>query len=700
MKTLITLALLVGSCSLLLHDVAGAHGGTYRGPGSTVPPGGGGSSGGGSGGSSSSTGGSTSGGSSQGSGPAAPAGGSGSGGGSAQGGSSSPSGPSIPTAGSGATWEPWWAFNRDPFLNLKAVIHENDPHLGSDSYFLGHVPLDLVRDQLRPTEEDIRAKIVPALWRVLEKETDNDLVTGALVALAKIGDDPKAPAGEPLMAERIQVFLKSANQEIAETAAVSLGILANDSSVKLLTALLEDDERGRALVGGQEVAWRTRAFAAYGLGLIGFYTDNIDSRRVILSVLRESLEGDAAKMATPDVAVACLTAMGLIRLDVELNCAVVSGSCLGPSHCRRGQLDWLRDFGKQNNLNYVIRSHVPTTLARLTKGTGQDPLLKGQVSKDLLVWASTSSKVQRHLRASSIMAVGSLGSSSTKPIDQEIISALKRTVANSRLLEVRTLALVALGQVGARRNSAGVVDAEVVADVREFLLKQFTDGRSTDRGWAALGLSLLEGLAIQADLQPSAKVAEEVRNALKQATTPGLVGAYAVSLGVMQDHEAAEVILEKLDKLSDDRSRGYLCVGLGLMNAREGIEPMRKILKDSRYRPLLMREAAISLGLLGDKNVVTDLVEELQRSNSLSAQSSIAAALGSIGDARSVAPLLAMLEDPDLNVRARAFAAVALGIVADKEPLPWNSKIAVGANYLAGTPTLTDGQGAGILDIL
>ena len=66
-------------------------------------------------------------------------------------------------------------------------------------------------------------------------------------------------------------------------------------------------------------------------------------------------------------------------------------------------------------------------------------------------------------------------------------------------------------------------------------------------------------------------------------------------------------------------------------------------------------------------------------------------------------PLLTNLfkvEDEDLTDRARGFAAVALGIVADKEPLPFNSKIAVDLNYRASTPTLNAQVGAGILNIL
>ena len=71
------------------------------------------------------------------------------------------------------------------------------------------------------------------------------------------------------------------------------------------------------------------------------------------------------------------------------------------------------------------------------------------------------------------------------------------------------------------------------------------------------------------------------------------------------------------------------------------------------------------------------------------------------GDHRSIDPLVTMLQNDGLTERARGFAAVALGIVADKEDLPWNSKIGVDLNYRASTSTLTDqSSGTGILDIL
>src|SRR5262245_43172719 len=49
MKKLLFLALLVVAGSLSLRGITSGHGGTYRGPGDTVPPGGGGGGGGGAG---------------------------------------------------------------------------------------------------------------------------------------------------------------------------------------------------------------------------------------------------------------------------------------------------------------------------------------------------------------------------------------------------------------------------------------------------------------------------------------------------------------------------------------------------------------------------------------------------------------------------------------------------------------------------
>lgn len=690
MKTLLALALLALLASLSLQGAASAHGGTYRGPGGTADtaPTSSGSSG---------SSGSTSSGTTSGTSPTTPGRSSGTTGG---GSSSRPTSPgsSMPSGPVRAEWEPWWAFNRDPFLNLKAVIHQGDLVLGSDHYFLGHAPVDLVRDRLKPSDEVVRAQIVPALLGVLATETDNDLVTGAQVALAKIGERAGPERAEEISA-RFLAFLAASNQEIAETAAVSLGILADPRSLGVLHDLLFDTERGRKLVGSHEVHWRTRAFAAYGLGLVGYRsTDPVVRRRVVLD-LTEALEGPAPHLRTPDVAVACLTALGLVPLSEDPNCLLLPAKRLLPTHCRRGQLRWLLDYSRRSELNYLVRSHTPTALARLVASSTANSGMRSEVLQELLSRA-TDREGTRELRASSIQALGAVANASSDPIDREVRATLLRIARESREPQTRTLALIGLGQAAGRRRGVAPTDLEGLRVAREFLAERLADGRSTDRSWAALALALLERSVADSGLAQSNQTTEQVRRAFVRSKSPQELGALAISLGVIRDSDSASALLKKLDEINDDRARGYICIGLGLMDAREGVETLRDLLATSRYRTLLIREVAISLGLLGDKEVVDDLVEQLRAATSLTAQSSIASALGTIGDARSIKPLLDMLQDQEINVRARAFAAVSLGIVADKEPLPWNAKIAVGVNYAAGTPTLTDGVGAGILDIL
>ena len=135
-------------------------------------------------------------------------------------------------------------------------------------------------------------------------------------------------------------------------------------------------------------------------------------------------------------------------------------------------------------------------------------------------------------------------------------------------------------------------------------------------------------------------------------------------------------------------------------NNRARVPAFTDIVARSLRRPLLLSQAAIALGKLGDKRV-TDLLQEMmvEGDPTLAKMSAIAAALGYIGDQRTISPLKDMLFDGRLTDITRAFAAVALGGVADKEPLPWNSKIGVDINYRAATETLTAGSN-GILDIL
>jgi hypothetical protein len=199
---------------------------------------------------------------------------------------------------------------------------------------------------------------------------------------------------------------------------------------------------------------------------------------------------------------------------------------------------------------------------------------------------------------------------------------------------------------------------------------------------------------------PSTTAKETVRTTLKDANSPSMLGAYAIACGIAKDSESKELLRDKFKNAPGDEVKGNIAVALGLVDARDAAKDIEDVVKESKYKPALLKQAAIALGLLGDKDLVPDLIKMLAEAKGYSSQAAIASALGFIGDSRSIDPLVDMLKRKDITDSARGFAAVALGIVADKEPLPWNSKISTNINYRANTTTLTGNEATGILDIL
>ncbi|MFT7668325.1 MAG: HEAT repeat protein [Planctomycetota bacterium] len=687
------LATLLAAGVFGLNELSTGHGGTYRGPGDTVPPGGGGGGGGGGGPSSGPTGGS-------GPGPG--------------GTTPSPGGPAIPGNGSGAgpvtglgggvtdltLWQFWWGFNKDPYLNLKGHIHEGSVQTGSDDYFLGRGQQPQGKDSLAPSELVIRGTIVPALIEALTSETNNDIVTGAMMALAKIGDE-KSEDGSSPFEQLFLPFLKAGEQEIAETAVVALGVLGNDKSIETLTHLLRDDEVGRKLVGKESrVNSRTRAFAAYGLGQLGYHTDSLDRRMGIVESLWEICE--SPRGSTRDLKVAAVIAMGLVPLDVAGRATFDERENSLPPQNRSEQIDYLLTFfldEKSGDKHFLVRSHAPRSIVKLMEGlSDEDNVIKNRVVKALAPFVSKRGNVGvRELRQSVSLAFGGLGDLDNDEADVTIRTGLIAASSNADM-QVKNFSVIALGQVGGRPGS-GADSLAGVAEVRKYLMLQLAKGKTQMRPWAGLALGVLERGMMEAGEQQSSDVLLALRESLRSTKTKIEVGAYSIACGIAGDSDAEGILLEKFDRMSDDDVRGYTAIGLGLMNATSAIEPIQEVVRKSKYRGELLKQTAIALGLLGDKKIVTNLTEMLVDARTLTTQAALASALGFIGDSHSVEPLIQMLHDDSITDRARGFAAASLGIVADKEKLPFNTKFSVDINYRANTSTLT-GEGTGLLDIL
>ena len=549
---------------------------------------------------------------------------------------------------------------------------------------------------MRPSQSDIENKIVPALINALDKETNNDIVTGAMMALAKIGDKP-GEDGRSAFAEKFTEFLGDSNQEIAETSAIALGILANDASVQILQDLLADTPDGRRLVGSNEVSIRTRAFSAYGLALVGSRTDSPETKVSIIESLRETLESDAT--STRDIKVACLIAMGLVPLDklgtvpVDPEAPVEEGAPVVGT--RMAQVDYLVDYFS-GDAHYMVRAHCPTAIARLVTSAEGDEVFeakKEEVAKTFL--KTLKSNERNQVIQSCVLALGQLGDADPEGIDADIRKGLINVPKDVTDKLARNFSVIALAQAGSRQ--AGEDPTDSIKEVSKHLAQQITKGKNAIHPWTGLALGIF-GKEL-GEIAP-VEVTEALKTKLIDERTPR-VGAYAIGSGILGNPEFTEILLDKLDRIKEDEARGYICVSLGMIGASEAIVPITEIVKDSTYRPQLLQQASIALGLLGDQAVVDDLIDTLANSKSLATQAALSSALGFIGDKRSIDPLVDMLGNKNLTDRARGFAAVALGIVADKEELPWNSKIAQNLNYIASTQTLNDNAGGtGILNIL
>ncbi len=691
---------------IVAASICAAHGGTYAGPGDTVPAGGHGGTGG-----TPTTPGSGGGqpglpGNGNPLGPNTPAGGQPLGpptpGGAGGRGPGTPDGAGEPDL---TRWQFWWELNKEPFLDLRAHLRAAAPMTDSDQIFVGRGAVD-ARDDLRVSAEKVRNVVVPALLAALADKSSNDVVTGAMLALARIGDQ-NDESGTSQIALALRPFLMDNNQEIAETTALALGVLGNAASVDVLSQLLASDRAALAdldLHFTSAVPERTRAFAAYALGLIG-RTAGETTRATIVAALTRVLTNPDADLRRRDVPVACVLSLGLTPLASDPLFPALADDAAPPRSMRavsrEAQVVLLLGLLENPRGEALLRAHVPRSVAALVADLPSEHWLKRRVARALIVALSEFSGEKVYVQQAAALALGQVGDCDDDEIDALIRTTLMSVPSNVEDVQTRRFALMALAQVGGRAGRGGFSALDGKKGVRSFLAERLSKGGANERCWAALALGVLENELIEARGPTSSDVRETLVLHLNAMRSGDDVGAAAIAVGLARVRGARDVLIEKLDKISEDDARGYVALGLGLIGDEGAVAPIQEVVAKSRFHPDLLRQTAIALGLLGDRRAVDGLIDMLATSNSAASQAAVAAALGQIGNAHSVDPLVAMLADRQKTGLSRGFAAAALGLVADKEELTWRAALSVNLDYRANTETLTTPKdGTGILDIL
>lgn len=582
------------------------------------------------------------------------------------------------------SWELWWRFNRDAYLDLKAKVESIAPSTPGDD---------------GPTADERIAFGVTAAMQALPRERQRDLVSSLLVAVARACDDAAYELG-PEFVRALAPFVADPDQEIGETAAASLGILRHHAAIDDLASLLHDDEAGRALARGR-VSMRTRAFAAYALGLAAARADREEMRAFAAHHLQRGLES-SADASTPELAAACVLALGLVPMPEES--ATSTEICDVPSlrsreerppRTRASQAALLTRYLRDRDRPELARAHVPDALARL--GIDAGPELRAEIARELASVVDRGSNHEVAVVRGAVLALGRLGDADDDAADARTRHALRRMV-DAPDFQARLFAYVSLAQVASRPGDSDDPSA-AQADARDVLLDRLVRGRARERSWAAIALGVLEHGRARSGLAGSPAVRAALRRALGEASAADQIGAIAIGIGLCADRDAAKDLLRALDDVRDPTARGHVATALGLVGDPRARPPLRTILSASRFQPELLRETAIALALLGDVDLESTLLEELRVARSTASQAGIARAIGFAGSVATIQPLVKMLRDTTTSAGARAFSAVALGMVCDRERMPWNSYLSIGVNYPSAPSTLSDGS-AGLLDIL
>ena len=578
-----------------------------------------------------------------------------------------PSGKSTPDV---TRWQVWWELNKDPYLRApKLALAPKSPEAARK----------IITDQQKL---DV---ILPALKKTLAETTNQHVTSACMIALAKIGlDHPKFK-----ILDLFRKRLRRGNQEIREVAALALGIAKKVEAIDDLAALLEDTAKGRKLMGRESVDERTRTFAAYGLGLIARGTDDVKVKFEIYECLKRVLTDREEK--SRDVLIAVLN--GFRLLDPQPSKGSTQRRLLWAA-LETLETYQARRMGKSRQ---AIQAHVPTAVARmLGRSTTADHERVKKLYSDIF-----RSRRKRHhtLYQSTSIAMGRLlVAEEEHKSDGTHLLHLRRHLDKTKDQLTYNFGLIAIGQIGGEKNLAR-------------LLKVFKTGKRARKAWAALALGLMAFHAKepQPDPQtqtPPKRLGDEIggvlHKVLLRSNDRDLRAAIGLGLGLCRYTKAAPAMRKLLKKYSKSAElAGYLSMGLALMDDKASGKQIHELMAKSSRRPLLMTQAAMALARLRHPGASATLRRILRESGPMRTLTlaSTSSAMGFLANPANVDPLVRILGDSSNNKLVRAFAAVALGSMAENDPLTWSSWIAMNMNYSATVETLSNGS-SGILDIL
>jgi len=609
-------------------------------------------------------------------------------------------------------WELWWELHRDRFsahppreLSRPAGLIPPDPRTSVQSI---------------PSRFGAFERVEPSLRLLLDHERSPVVLASALVAMAKLGEDPRLPDSRKTYAA-ILPFLSHADARVSGAAITALGILGTDAALFPLAQIAElGGEAKSNAADARDPTDRERALALYSMGLIGRETPREDVRRFAASRICRLFEREA--QASAEIKFAALHALSLIPIADESAPARASQPAKSsrgwnsaerrkpsaskdaslkaiPSASRRAQLDWVLAVLDDGQEETWVKAQAATAVARLCVDLPQESPLRTRAIERLLAALAPRTDDAIEVGQSAVLALGELGDADSDALDARVRSALQATATEGSDQSMREFALLSLALSGSRPGGP-VADADRLAgsdDVRRVLLHRAASARANVLPWSVLALGLFENGIARATGSNALETRAALRDLLLETRSAEVAGACCLALGLSGATEANRDLIPKL-RDGDPRLRGHAATALGMLGAREAGTAIERLLEQARTTPELFQPASEALAALGAP-VGRQLLGLMSGGISLESQMYLCFALGRVGDWRSLSALAELACDGSSLIWVRAAATSALGNLGTRRPEPWNADLGHALNFHALPETLRAASLDGLLDL-
>lgn len=516
-----------------------------------------------------------------------------------------PIGPTTASTGPGGyhvgpeVWMTWWELHRMDYLTPNLLRN----WLGSVTQWTddGIDHLQLVRDG-----------VVPHLRRAM-REDDPVLRASAAIALARLEEEAAV--------EDLVEALDDSSQFVRERAILALGATGSMKAAAVLLDIFEDGAVGT----GSRLSPDARSLAVIALA--------IGRRNGMSGYVDMAVVAQLPKLEGAD------------RYVVQ-GCALLYQT-LNPNPALS---DWCLARATDETTAPGVRCRALETL----RTRDDDEALA------VLLHALGGRRLDE--RRSAALALGEF----PNPLALQPLLTAAETEAEPL---TRSFVLLSIGRRGG---------PEASAFLREFL----EEGPKSLRAWAAIGL----GIAARQD-PTDEESREALRAAVKREKNREAKGAYFLALGIARDLPSLKTLDHALVDGSSYEIRSAAAMGLGMLEDEKATDALRARLEKDHceYTRAAIAEA---IGFVGDHTDNTRLAESYQSMKVFENQRQAAIALGLHGQRNSVEELIHVVQDAKRPAPERAAAIDALQVVLGKKPSLTLAKLLRQSNFLVYPPPL------------